>query len=87
MRSLGQNPTEAELQDMINEVCQILVSVRSRIIDVLRRFPLLGRCGTVLIDLQATGRAEPCNLCMYAIARIACYLCLVSYFLFAVFTE
>ena len=22
MRSLGQNPTEAELQEMVNEVCQ-----------------------------------------------------------------
>jgi calmodulin len=32
MRSLGQNPTEAELQDMINEVCAssaLLVIARS----------------------------------------------------------
>lgn len=32
MRSLGQNPTEAELQDMINEVCAssvLLVCARS----------------------------------------------------------
>ena len=26
MRSLGQNPTEAELQDMINEVCYLINS-------------------------------------------------------------
>jgi Ca2+-binding EF-hand superfamily protein len=30
MRSLGQNPTEAELQDMINEVVMLMLAIRLR---------------------------------------------------------
>jgi Ca2+-binding EF-hand superfamily protein len=36
MRSLGQNPTEAELQDMINEVLEILNNPSVRLLIVLQ---------------------------------------------------
>ena len=76
MRSLGQNPTEAELQDMINEVCFLLYACYS-VWPTSYSNRIATEC--MLLHAVATVAAVNVSYCLPWPAGICCYfVCVFS---------